>query len=138
MSRYLMFLTGIVLFAACERRDNPAQSRARAAEALRGVLAYPQSSLISASAGSEAAELLLSSTASVDEIAGWYRQALPLNKWEIKTDSKNRTGTVTIYAEQEKRPLWITLDPSSGGTGTTYRLIGVFRIDSTKADSTRR
>ena len=138
MSRYLLFLTGIVLLAGCERRNNPAQVRAHAAQALRGVLAYPQSSLLSASAGSEAAELQLSSPASVDEIAAWYRQVLPLNKWEIKSDSKNRAGTVTIYAEREKRPLWITLDPSSGGAGTTYRLVGVFNVDSTKADSTRR
>jgi hypothetical protein len=136
MSRYILLVTALVTLAACERRNDPAVDRAHAAEALRGVLAYPQSSLIQASSGSEAAELMLSSPASVDAIASWYRQALPLNKWDIKTDSRNRAGAVTIYAEKDKKPLWITLEPS--GAGTTYRLIGVFKIDSTQADSSRR
>jgi hypothetical protein len=138
MSRYRSLLFGILLIAACERPNRSAQARLHAAEALRGVLAYPQSSLLSVSAGSEAAELRLTSPASVDVIAAWYRQALPLNKWQVKTDAKDRFGVVTIYAEREKRPLWITLEPSSSGSGSTYRLIGVFNIDSTKTDSAAR
>jgi hypothetical protein len=60
----------------------------------------------------------------VDVIAGWYRRALPLNNWQIKNDGKGRDGVVTLYAEKEGRPLWITLRPNAAGSGTSYTLIG--------------
>src|SRR5204862_329274 len=74
----------------------------------------------------------------VDVIVQWYGEVLPLNKWTIKTTSRDRAGTVSIYAERDARPLWITLRPNLGDGGTTYRLVGVFNIDSTKADSIKK
>jgi hypothetical protein len=137
MSRYIHLFVVIALFAACDRRGlNPAETRARAAQALRGALGYPGSNIVSVSAGSDAAELVLTSPASVDTVASWYRRALPLNKWTIKSDTRDPAGAVTIYAQQETRPLWITLQPGAGGAGTTYQLIGVF-ADSAKRDSGR-
>ena len=140
MSRtHALLVLFAVAVAACERRGpNPAESRARAALALRNVLAYPQSSVVSVSSGNEAAEMMLSSPAPVDAIVQWYREVLPLNKWTIKTNSRDRAGAVTIYAERDTRPLWITLRPNLGDGGTTYRLVGVFNIDSTRTDSIKK
>jgi hypothetical protein len=114
---------GALLLCACDRPRDP-DPRQMASRALQGALSYPQSSVVSISAGTDAAEISLSSAASVDVIAGWYRRALPLNNWQIKNDGKGRDGVVTLYAEKEGRPLWITLRPNAAGSGTSYTLIG--------------
>jgi hypothetical protein len=137
MRRSIPLLLALALLAAgCDRggERNAEQDRALAGRALRGVLAYPQSSLVSLSAGTEAAELAFSSPAAVAEVAQWYRQALPLNGWELRSDQTGRDGTVSMYAEQGSRPLWLTLRPNVGGPGTSYTMVGaVVEPDSAKA-----
>jgi hypothetical protein len=87
--------------------------------------------MVSVSAGEEAAQLVMTSPDSVTVVAKWFLRALPLNKWDVKRTVDDRQGTVTIYAEQGKRPLWLTLRPNVGGSGTTYTMIGVIPTDST-------
>ena len=133
-------LLGLALLAACDRGQADVKAQELASRALRGVLAYPQSSAVEISAGEEAAQLVLTVPASVADVARWYRRVLPLNGWELKSDTENRDGTVTMYAEYQGRPLWITLRHNVGAPGTTYTLIGAFVLsDSTKkAESVRR
>ena len=109
MSRRFI-LVALFAVAACERSGpSPAQTRANASRALRYSVAYPQSSVVTLSTGTEAAEMVLTSPAPIDTIVAWYRLVLPLNKWTIKTNSTDRAGNVTMYAERDKMPLWITL-----------------------------
>ncbi len=140
MPRFPYLVLALTLVAAgCDRPNDAEEARKLAGRALRGVLSYPQSTLVNVSAGQEAAEVVLSSPAAVPDIAAWYRRALPLNGWELKSDQAGRDGNVTMYAEHGDRPLWITLRPNVGGPGTTYTLIGALVPgDSTKpADSVR-
>jgi hypothetical protein len=127
---------GVVLIYAallgCERPGSPEQTRRLTGQALRGALAYPRSSMVSASAGEEAAQLVMSSPDSVSVIAKWFVQTLTLNKWDVQRNITDRSGTVTIYAEQDKRPLWLTLRPNVGGPGTTYTMIGAIPKDALK------
>jgi hypothetical protein len=118
----LLVLT--LVTAGCDRERETEQARAVAARALRGVLAYPQSTLVSLSAGSDAAELAFSSPAAVADVAQWYRRALAANGWELKTDQVGRDGSVSMYAVQGTRPLWLTMRPNAGGPGSTYTMIG--------------
>src|SRR5258706_16146726 len=70
------------------------------------------------------------------DVVEWYREALPLNGWEVQSDAVDESGAVIIYAEKAKQPLWITLRANVGSPGTTYRLMGgVVEPDSTKAQS---
>ena len=126
-----LVLIGVAL-VACERPGSPEQTRRLAGQALQGTLAYPRSTVVSVSAGDEAAQLVLSSPDSVEVVAKWFVRALGLNHWEIQRNITDRNGMVTIYAEQNKRPLWLTLRPNVGGPGTTYTMIGVIPTDSTK------
>ena len=121
----------IVVLLACERPGNPERTRKVTGQALEGTLAYPHSTMVSVSAGDEAAQLVMSSPDSVEVIARWFVRALGMNNWEVKRNLTDRSGTVTIYAEQNKRPLWLTLRPNVGGPGTTYTMIGVIPKDST-------
>jgi len=134
---FFLVLIGVVLLA-CERPGSPEQTRRLAGQALQGTLAYPRSTMVGVSAGEEAAQLVMSSPDSVTVIARWFLRTLPMNHWEVKRTLSDASGTVTIYAEQNKRPLWLTLRPSVGGPGTTYTMIGVIPQDSAKArDSTK-
>jgi hypothetical protein len=133
MSRAARFIVAFALLAACERPGrSPEQTRHVTGQALSGALAYPRSSMVSVSAGQEAAQLIMTSPDSVPTVATWFLQALPLNHWDVKRTISDRSGTVTIYAEQNKRPLWLTLRPNAGGAGTTYTMIGVIPTDSTR------
>jgi hypothetical protein len=129
MQRYSFAVCALLSLVACDRPKEP-DARQMAARALRGTLSYPQSSIVKVSAGTDAAELQLASPAPADRIAAWYREALPLNGWELKNEGKDREGALSIYAEKEGRPLWITLRPNPNGQGTTYTLIGAI-VDST-------
>jgi len=127
---------GLVLLCAavfgCERPGSPEQTRRLAGQALQGTLAYPRSTMVSVSAGEEAAQLVLSSPDSVEVVAKWFVRALGLNNWDVQRNITDKNGTVTIYAEQNKRPLWLTLRPNVGGPGTTYTMVGVIPKDSVK------
>jgi len=128
-----LFLALTLVAAGCDRERDTEQARALAARALRGVLAYPQSTLVSLSAGSDAAELAFSSPAAVADVAQWYRRALAANGWELKTDQVGRDGSVSMYAVQGTRPLWLTMRPNVGGPGSTYTMIGaIIEGDSIK------
>ena len=117
---------------ACERPGSPEQTRRLAGQALQGTIAYPRSTMVSISAGEEAAQLVMSSPDSVTVVAKWFVRALGMNHWDVKRTVSDPSGTITIYAEQNKRPLWLTLRPNVGGPGSTYTMIGVIPTDSTK------
>ena len=126
----LVFICAALL--ACDRPGSPEQTRRLAGQALQGTLAYPRSTMVSVSAGEEAAQLVMSSPDSVQVVARWFVRTLGLNNWDVKRNIADANGTVTIYAEQQKRPLWLTLRPNVGGPGTTYTMIGVIPKDSVK------
>jgi len=132
MRRSIPFFLALALLATgCDRdRGHDAgQDRALASRALKGALTYPGSSMVSVSAGTDAAQIGLSTPAAVQDVAAWYRQALPLNGWEIHSDAADASGAVTIYADKGKRPLWITLRPNVGGSGSTYTMIGAIAAE---------
>lgn len=135
MRRSIPFVLVLALLATgCDRDRDTGQERALAARAMKGALAYPASSIVSLSAGSDAAQVDFSTGASVQDVAAWYRKALELNGWEIHSDATDKNGIVSLYATKGDRPMWITLRPNVGGPGSSYTLIGAI-TDSTAKDS---
>jgi hypothetical protein len=125
MPRILPLLLIAGLCAGCDRpRAQAPKEREFAATLLQGLLAYPHSSVVSVTSGTDAAQATLSAFAPVDTVATWYRQMLRLNGWDLQNDAVMSDGSVSIFALQGKRPLWITLKHTPGGHGTTYTLIG--------------
>jgi len=124
--RGISLLLLLLAVPACRRGDrDPAAERRFASQALIGVLAYPLSSLAGVAAGTEAAELTLTTPDGPDRVAAWYRQTLHLNQWELRSDMPQSDGTVVIHAMKDGRPLWITIRPTVGAPGATYTLVGV-------------
>jgi hypothetical protein len=132
MTRAAVLALACAALIACDRPRDPEQTRRSTGQALAGTLAYPRSTMVSMAAGDEAAQLIMTSPDSVATVVRWFGQALALNGWEVKRTVTDRNGTVTIYAEQNRRPLWLTLRPNTGGPGTTYTMIGVIPTDSVK------
>jgi len=124
MRRSILLVALVLLAASCNRDRESQRARAVIGRALPGALAYPGSSIVTFSAGEEAGRIELSSPASPQDVAVWYRKALALNGWKVQSDAADRYGVVTIYAEKGKQPLWITLRPNTGGPGSTYTMIG--------------
>jgi hypothetical protein len=124
MSRLAPLLLAAVLGAACDRRPEQQPDREFAAGVLRGVLAYPRSSVVSVTRGADVAQATLSAPAPVDSVAMWYRRMLRLNGWDLQNDAIMNDGSIAISAHKGERPLWITLKATVGGAGTTYTLIG--------------
>jgi len=123
----LRFSALLLIAAACTARDRPpeqAQDREFVATVLKGVLTYPQSSLVNMARGSDAAQATFSTPAPVPVVATWYRRMLRLNGWDLQNDAVMNDGSVAILAQQGARPLWITLKANSGGPGTIYTLMG--------------
>lgn len=133
MSRVHVVFALALLAVACERGADPEKARALAARVLQGSITYPQSSIVNISAGEDAAEVVLTTPAEVSAVAEWYRRALSLNGWELRSDQADRAGTVTMYADKGGRPLWLTLRANTGGPGTTYTMVGaIVEPDSIK------
>jgi hypothetical protein len=138
MSRTFIAVVALgAALAACKRPREADASREVLRQSMRGVLAYPRSSIVSTIAGTDAGQVTLTSPTEVDTIAAWYRLALKLNGWTLQNDSKAADGTISLYAEQGSKPLWITLKPNVGAPGTTYTLIGA-AVDTAGVDTTAR
>jgi hypothetical protein len=127
MSRVsLLSLVLLCAAAACERPgERAAHDRQFAGRVLWGALAYPQSVVVGIATGEDAAEVTLSTPAAPAQVLAWYRDALRLNGWALRNEARSPDGTVTLYAQQGERPLWIRLRGTAGGPGSTYSLIGV-------------
>ncbi len=124
MHRPRWLLLGLILFASCERPGEGTADRTLAAEALKDVLAFPSSAVVSVSAGADAAQAAFTTPAPLAAVAGWYRVNLKLNDWVVKGDQPMPDGSIALYAERRGKPLWITLRRNAGGPGTTYTLVG--------------
>lgn len=121
--RPIALLSLLALAAACNR-PQPPDTRAMLRKTLHGVLVYPQSTLVDAASGTDAAQLTLTTLDTVGVVAAWFRTELNLNGWALQSDVTNGDGSIAIVAQKGNRPLWITLRPNVGGPGSTYTVIG--------------
>jgi len=136
MSRLSTLLFLALLCAACDRAAPKQEEREYAASLMQGLLAYPQSTLVDVSSGADAAQVTLVAPAPVQTVATWYRQMLRLNGWDLQNDAVTNDSSVVVFAQQGKRPLWITFKADRGGQTTTYTLIGAELPKDSVKDST--
>lgn len=126
MSKPFILLLAAAALAApgCGRADRGAADRQFAGRVLKGAIAYPGSQLLSLATGEDVAELQLLAPDDQEKVAAWFRQALVLNHWQLERDARNPDGSVVIFAQRDKRPIWITVQRTTPGAGTPYAMIG--------------
>jgi len=124
MLRPLHLVTSVALIAGLGACDRPNYDpRPVLAEAMKGLLAYPHSTLVNMTAGADAGQADLTSVDSVEQVARWFRDFLRQNNWEVQNDQRAPDGSISLYAQQGKRPIWISMHPNVGGPGTSYTVI---------------
>ncbi len=93
-------------------------------QSLKGVLVYPHSRMVSMASGDSVGQVALVSPDDPDSVARWFRMYLGVNNWDLQSDGTQGDGSIAMYAERARRPLWISIRRNSGGPGTSYTLTG--------------
>ncbi|HEY6809382.1 MAG TPA: hypothetical protein VI160_11420 [Gemmatimonadales bacterium] len=121
-ARSFIFIFAVAAgIGACDRpQEDP---RPMIEKAMKGLVQYPNATVVSMTAGTDAGELNLTSPDSVAQVAQWYRKYLAINGWQLQGDRINADQSVSLYAERGTRPVWITLRPSAGGPGTSFSVM---------------
>ncbi|HEX4560188.1 MAG TPA: hypothetical protein VH113_00030 [Gemmatimonadales bacterium] len=139
----LLILLSVLSVTACDRRGPV--SRQTVTRSLQGLLVYPRSRLVDMSSGDSAGQVSLVSPDAPNVVAAWFRQYLTLNHWNLENDAVQGDGSITIYASRKGQPLWISIQHTSGGPGSSYTMTGAItdstgttRPDTTQTDSTQR
>ena len=116
LSRSLRYLgLATLLVAGC--KDKPPKS-AELSETMPNLPLPPLATVIGRSGGPDALQITFRSTLPPDQIATFYRETFNSGEWTLANDATSPDGTVSLYAERQGRPLWVTImkDPNSSGT----------------------
>ncbi|HXH28765.1 MAG TPA: hypothetical protein VNL37_06950 [Candidatus Polarisedimenticolia bacterium] len=110
----------LLVLAACSEP----RKEASVAETIPNILIPPNGSLMSKEGGEDALKLKFHSPLAPDQVATYYRNLLARPPWRLVSDTKDRDGTINLYAEQKGPPLWVTIRKAAGGPGTLVDLAG--------------
>ncbi len=84
----------------------------------------PDARLVSRAGSADALQLTMFSPGKADAVTDYYRNQLSGGKWRLVGDQKRPDGSVALYAEQDGRPLWVRVWPTSDSAGTMVQLSG--------------
>ena len=95
----------------------------------------PDAKFVSRAGSEDALQVTLyTPTQAAAGVVEYYRAILSQGKWRLVSDTKKPDGKVVLYAEQDGRPLWVSVWPTTDSAGTMVQLAGaVVRADSAKA-----
>ena len=95
----------------------------------------PSATVLNRSGGPDALQITFRSSFSPDSMAGYYRHVLTNGEWHLVNDDRSSDGTVSLYAERNGPPLWVTIKKDPNSSGSLLTLGGaVTKADSTRAD----
>ncbi len=110
----------LLLVAACsEPRKFP-----QVGETIPNLPIPPSSQLLSREGGDDALKLRFRSADPPENVAIYYRNVLSKAPWNLVSDNTQPDGTITLYAEQEGPPLWVSIRKADGATGSYVDLAG--------------
>lgn len=99
------------------------------------LLIPPDARVVSRTGGADALQLTLFSPHKADAVTDHYRGQLTMGTWRLVGDAKRPDGSVALYAEQDGRPLWVRIWPTSDSAGTMVELAGAVVGKDTGKDS---
>lgn len=129
---------GLVTLTGC--RDEPPPSP-RMSEAMPNLPIPPLATVVGRAGGDDALQITFRSTLSPDSMADYYRRVLTSGEWNLMSDTRNRDGSIALYAERKGPPLWVTIRRDSTGAGTLLTLGGAVTREADSAaavDTTKR
>lgn len=112
-----------VLFVGCGSESRPPETPDFAA-AFSNLPLPPAPQLVSRSGSTDALQLTLRSPATPSQLADYYRDVLSKGNWRLVSDTKNRDGSIVLYAEQKGPPLWVRIWKPANAGGSLVQLTG--------------
>lgn len=132
----LLISAGVLALPACRPERAPPVKTPEVGEAFPALIVPPGGELVSRQGSADALQFTFRTAQPVADVAEFYRRMLGQPGWRIVSDMADPTGAIAIFAEGEKRPLWIRIAADS--TGTLVDLTGaVSGLDSTYARKRR-
>ena len=95
----------------------------------------PEAEFVSRAGSADALQITLFTPRDPASVTDYYRDVLSKQTWRLVSDVKSSDGTVTLYAEQDGRPMWVRIWSTSDKAGTMVELAGaVMTKESGKPD----
>jgi hypothetical protein len=111
----------VFLAAAC---SEPRKQEASVSEVMPNIPLPPASQIIGREAGSDAVKIRFRSAMDADSVGSYYRLVLGQRPWRLISDIKAADGTITLYAQQDGPPLWVSIRRAPGSAGSFVDLMG--------------
>lgn len=121
LMRKSLVLFVFLLAAAC---SEPKKHEASVFDVLPIIPTPPASQVIGREGGEDAVKIRFRSSMDADSVADYYRRVLAERPWRLVSDVKAADGTITLYAEQDGPPLWVSIRRASGSAGSFIDLAG--------------
>ena len=139
--RYAKLVLALTVFSAC--RSDVQVDQVKMSDALPVLLVPPASRVVGRSGSEDALQITFRSQWDEERLAGFYRESLSREPWDLVSDAEDREGATVLYAERDGHPLWIRIDKVVGAAGSLVEISGAAKgssstgPDSTTADSSR-
>ena len=123
----------LVLCAALAACADKTPKSAQLSEALPNLPLPPDPSFVQRSAGPDALQITVRSTASSEAVAAFYREVFKKGGWRLVNEAKDAEGATVLFAQRNGPPLWVRIQ--TDGHGSLVELSGavVPRTDTTAA-----
>lgn len=119
-SKMRWLLLAVVLAGCGDKAAKPP----KLSEALPNIPLPPNPTFVQRAGGTDALQITVSTPASAESLAVYYRRVLSQGRWKLINDSKDVSGAVTLMAQQDGPPLWVRIRPAAGAAGSLVDLFG--------------
>ena len=120
--RYAKLVLALTAVAAC--RPDVQVDQAKMSDALPVLLVPPASQVVGRSGSEDALQITFRSQWDEAGLAGYYRDLLSREPWQLVNDAEDRDGAKVLYAERDGRPLWIRITKAVGAAGSLVEISG--------------
>lgn len=126
----------LVLCAALAACADRSSKTAQVNEALPNLPLPPDAKFVDRSAGPDALQVTVHSSASAEYVTAYYRGVFQKGGWRLVNDAKDAEGVTVLFAQRNGPPLWVRIQKDAGGNGSLVQLSGaVVPRSNSKRDS---
>ena len=75
-------------------------------------------SFVSRNGSEDALSITVRTPEKLEEVAEFYRNLLTRDPWMIESDTRDRSGVVTLYATRKGPPIWVRISPDTAYNAT--------------------